>query len=140
MLRMFVFLLLLSLPFPAAARDVLPGPVSGEVLEVIDGDTFRARLHIWVGQHIEILVRVEGIDAPESRAKCRAERAKAEEARAALATLLENGFSLTEIRDEKYAGRVLAKVRAGGRDVAAQLQAAGLARAYRGGKRAGWCE
>lgn len=140
MLRFLALFLFLLLPAAAQARDVLPGPITGEVLEIIDGDTFRAKLHIWVGQHIEILVRVEGIDTPEKRGKCASERVKAEQARQALEKLLQNGFSLTDIRNEKYAGRVLAKVAASGRDVAGQLQAAGHARVYKGGKRGGWCE
>lgn len=144
-LALFCLLFLLpatTSPAMAAARDILQGPVAGEVLEVIDGDTLRVRLHIWIGQHLETLVRIDGIDTPEKRGKCASERAKAEQARLALERILQDGkVTLFDVRHEKYAGRVLAKAAdAGGHDIAGQLQAAGLARVYHGGRRLGWCE
>jgi hypothetical protein len=49
-----------------------------EVLRVIDGDTFEARVHVWPGLDITTKIRLRGIDAPELRAKCAAERTMAE--------------------------------------------------------------
>ena len=75
-----IALVFLLLPHGAAARDVVVGPVNGVVLEVIDGDTLRVRMHIWIGQQLETLVKVDGIDTPEKHGKCASERVKAEEA------------------------------------------------------------
>jgi endonuclease YncB( thermonuclease family) len=139
-LALAMFFLLL-LPQPAAAKDVLAGPLTGQVLAVLDGDTVTVRLHIWIGQDIETHVRISGIDTPEKRGKCLHERARAEQSRLALAALLADGkIMLRDIRHEKYAGRVLANASASdGTPVAEYLIGKDLARPYRGGKRAGWC-
>src|SRR5690348_9640474 len=55
-----------------------------EVLRVIDGDTFEARINLWPGLEVTTRVRLRGIDAPELRAHCDDERIKAEAARDAL--------------------------------------------------------
>ena len=55
-----------------------------EVLRVIDGDTFEARVNLWPGLDITTRVRLRGIDAPEMKARCGEERVKAEAARDAL--------------------------------------------------------
>lgn len=143
MKHLFALLLICiaAAPAGAAQRDRLPGPVSGEVLEVVDGDTLRVRLHIWLGQELDTLVRVRGIDAPELHGKCAAERKKAAAARDALAQLVAGGHvELRDIRHEKYAGRVLAETHAiTGEEVGKTLLENGLVRRYNGGKRAGWC-
>lgn len=142
-MRAFLLLccLLFLLPQPADARERIAGPLAAEVLEVLDGDTVAVRLHIWLGQSIETFVRIDGIDTPEKRGKCDAEREKAQEARNALAALLhDKKVYLSDIRHGKYAGRVLAKAStASGTDIAQTLVSLGHARPYRGGKRAGWC-
>jgi endonuclease YncB( thermonuclease family) len=51
------------------------------VVRVIDGDTFEDSAAIWLDQQISIRVRIAGIDAPELRARCDAERRCAEAAR-----------------------------------------------------------
>lgn len=132
---------LLFLPQPAAAKDVLAGPLTGQVLDVLDGDTVTVRLHIWIGQDIETHVRISGIDTPEKRGKCVSERTRAEQSRLALTALLADGkIELRDIRHEKYAGRVLATATASdGTPVADYLIGKNLARPYSGGKRAGWC-
>ncbi len=134
-------LLFLVLPHSADARDVLAGPLTGQVLAVLDGDTVTVRLHIWIGQDIETHVRINGIDTPEKRGKCMSERARAEQSRLALAQLLADGkIQLRDIRHEKYAGRVLATATASdGTPIAEYLIGKNLARAYAGGKRQGWC-
>jgi endonuclease YncB( thermonuclease family) len=127
---------------PASAKDMIAGPVSGKVLAVLDGDTITVRLHIWIGQDIETHVRLAGIDTPEIKGKCAAERARAIEARQELQTLLASStVTLSNIRLEKYAGRVLADAVSGdGVNLASHLKDKGLARAYGGKKRLGWCE
>lgn len=126
----------------ATAAETLAGPVPAEVLRVTDGDTLEMRARIWLGQDIAIRVRLAGIDAPERRSRCAAERALARDAEEALAKLVRDGapLSLVDIRYGKYAGRVLARVLdASGADIGAALVAAGPARAYDGRTRAPWC-
>ena len=49
-----------------------------EVIQVIDGDTFEARIHLWPGLDVTTRVRLRGIDAPELKAHCPQEREMAE--------------------------------------------------------------
>ncbi len=126
---------------PPRAGETLAGPVAAEVIDVLDGDTIAVRAHIWLGQEVVIRVRLDGIDAPELRAACREERRLAEAARDFLRREIADArVTLRRIRRGKYAGRVLAAVAtADGRDIARMLLDRGLARPYRGGRRAGWC-
>ena len=131
-----------AVPQASAARNErLPGPVSAAVLEVVDGDTLAVAARIWLGQEVEALVRLDGIDAPEIRGGCEGERRRALAARDALAAAVHEGYVLlTDIRYDKYGGRVVAVVLdAAGSDVAAGLVAAGHARLYDGGRRQAWC-
>ena len=123
----------------AAAR--FKGPVEARVLSVLDGDTFVAEAHVWPGQFVRINVRIRGVDAPEMRSRCPAERQAAEEARDVLILLLgENPVVISNIGGAKYYGRVLADVfTAEGEEVSRVLIEEGLARPYSGGKRESWC-
>jgi endonuclease YncB( thermonuclease family) len=119
----------------------LPGPVTADVVAVIDGDTLRVRAAVWVDLSVETLVRIRGIDAPELRGRCIGER---EDARLATENLRravgEGPVTLRAIAGDKYFGRVVADVRsAGGTDLAVAMLASGLARPYGGGTRASWC-
>ena len=128
---------------PAYAFDsdrIFSGPVSAHVDRVIDGDTFEASAAIWLGQQLKVRVRIAGIDAPELRARCDSERSRAEAARAYLAKRIEGGeVKLMDVHDDKYGGRVDARVADARGDIAAQMIRAGMARAYDGGHRDGWC-
>lgn len=127
---------------PAAVTgETLSGPVAAQVLGVIDGDTVVVRARVWLGQDIEVRVRLEGIDAPEIRGRCPRERALALRAQALVAAKLEGRtITLTDIQYGKYAGRVLARVATeDGEDLSRALLKAGLARPYRGGRRLSWC-
>ncbi len=86
-------------------------------------------------------VRVVGLDAPEMRGECGAERALARRARARLDELARGGLRLSQTGTDRY-NRPLAVVRdAEGRDVARVLIGEGLARPYDGrGRRRGWCD
>jgi len=123
------------------ARASFEGPVNADVVHVVDGDTFEARAAIWLGQSIEVRVRIAGVDAPELHARCDDERTRAEAARDWLIHRIEGAeVRLSQVRYDKYGGRVDATVRDSGGDVGAALIAAGLARPYRGGHRGDWCE
>jgi endonuclease YncB( thermonuclease family) len=134
-----------SVPIPATQREQLPFALRGqhpaEVVRVVDGDTFEARVHVWPGIDITTRVRLRGVDAPEFKARCMEERLKAEAARDRLAALLDEGeVFVSRVAFDKYGGRVLATAATRKTpDVSAALLQAGLARAYEGGRRDGWC-
>ena len=108
----------------AAAFD---GPVRADVVRVIDGDTFEAAAQIWLGEAIDIHVRIEGIDAPELHAHCSDERERAEAARAYLDSRIGGGaVQLSAVRYDKYGGRVRATVRDGRGNVGEAMIARGL--------------
>jgi endonuclease YncB( thermonuclease family) len=112
-----------------------------EVLRVIDGDTFEARVRIWPGQDVTTRVRLRGIDAPEMRARCLDEERGALAARDALAAILaQGGVGVSKVGPDKYGGRIVAAASTRKTaDVSGALLAAGLARPYDGGRREGWC-
>lgn len=128
-------------PAPSLRSEILPGPIQGEVLQVLDGDTVTVRLHVWIGQSLDTHVRIAGIDTPEMRSKCAAERAKAKQARDEISKLLsDNRIQLTNVRLEKYAGRVLAEAYAAdGTSIRSHMISKGLARPYGGERREEWC-
>ena len=112
-----------------------------EVLRVIDGDTFEARVRIWSGFEINTRVRLRAIDAPELHARCASEYFKAEAARAALQRILSaGGVTVSQVGPDKYRGRIDAAVATRDTpDVAAALLKGGFARGYDGGRREPWC-
>jgi endonuclease YncB( thermonuclease family) len=123
------------------ATSALRGGHAAEVLRVIDGDTFEARVRIWPGMDVTTKVRLRGIDAPEMHARCEDERVKAIAARDALARILSEGaVGVAGVAQDKYGGRVDAEVStAATADVSVALLARGLARRYSGGRRQSWC-
>jgi endonuclease YncB( thermonuclease family) len=124
-----------------AARAVLPGGHPADVLTVLDGDTFEARVHVWPGLAVTTKVRLRGIDTPELRARCAEERVKAEAAREALRRLLAEGqVDVRQVSVDKYGGRVVADASTRTTPSVAQaLIKAGLAREYAGARRESWC-
>jgi endonuclease YncB( thermonuclease family) len=119
----------------------VPGSYPAELIRIIDGDTFEARIGVWPGIDITTKVRLRGIDAPEMHARCPQERSEAEAAREALRTILTEGdITVGRVSLGKYAGRVLADTATRGTtDVSAAMLASGLVRPYRGGRRKSWC-
>jgi endonuclease YncB( thermonuclease family) len=112
-----------------------------EVLRVIDGDTFQARVRVWPGLDVDTKVRLRGIDAAELHARCDDERIKAEAARAALQTILaEGGVAISQVGIDKYGGRVDANAATRSTaDVSAAMLNGGWARSYDGKRRGSWC-
>ena len=140
--RALVLLVAGQLPaLPAEAADGFAGPVRASVLRVLDGDTFQALARIWPGQTLEVNIRIRGIDAPERKARCPAERVAAADAAEALRLLIDEAdVEISNIASAKYHGRVLADVAAPtGLDVARHLLEKGLVRPYAGGRRDPWC-
>lgn len=115
---------------------------SAEVLRVLDGDTFEARVVLWPGLSTTTRVRLRGVDAPELKARCDRERAKAEAAHDRLRNILDQGeVGISRVTLDKYGGRVVADASTHATpDIAAALLDAGVVRRYGGGHRDGWCE
>ena len=112
-----------------------------EVLRIIDGDTFEARVRVWPGLDVDTKVRLRGVDAAELHARCASELEQAQAARAALEKILsDGGVTISRVGVDKYGGRVDATIATRGTaDVSAALLNGGFARAYDGGKRGSWC-
>ena len=138
-LALHVAALLIALATPAPAAEFIPGPISSRVVSVYDGDTFTADAMPWPGITVRTAVRVDGVDTPEIRGECQAERDKAVEAREFAEAALGEAVHLVDVRHGKYAGRVVAHVLVNGEDLAALIIEAGLGRPYEGGAREGWC-
>ena len=123
------------------ADEALAGPVSAVVERIIDGDTVDVRAHIWLGQSLTVRVRIDGVDAPEMRSACAAERLLAASARDYLARrLLNKEIRLLRVVYDKFGGRVRAEISDTEGDIARALIAEGLARPYHGERRQPWCE
>lgn len=117
------------------------------VLGAVDGDTLNVELPGLPPELQPVKIRVLGIDTPESggRAKCKSERDLGAKATALTRFLINDAqrrqrpIAFHQIGWDKYGGRIDAKVTIDGRSLGDTLIGAGLARAYDGGKRAGWC-
>ena len=96
---------------------------------------------IWIGQDLDTLVRLDGVDTPELKGKCPYENRLALKARAFIQTRTADGkVVLHDIHYGKYAGRVVARVQTpGGEDLSDALLRAGLGRGCQGRHRASWC-
>ena len=145
---MLLGMLLGGLPLFGIARGDIRQPgeqVVARVVRVVDGDTFRATITDWpkvVGENIP--VRVAGVDAPEPRGKCQAEKDLAEAARAFVEALIGGKqVELLRVRRGKFF-RLIAEVRVwiDGRwvNVGDALIRFGHARPYAGERRRSWCD
>lgn len=114
-----------------------------EVVSVYDGDTFKVHIACWpdiIGFRISI--RIAGIDTPEIRGKCQAEKDSAQLAQQFVADKLHSAqtIKLRKIRRDKYF-RVLADVFVDEVNLADAIIEAGLAVVYDGKtKTQNWCE
>lgn len=126
---------------PAGAGERIAGPVAAEVVRVIDGDTIEVTARVWPGVAITVGARIRGIDTPELRGDCREEIILAAAASDRLAEAVVGGrVSLSNVEEDKYAGRVVADVATpDGTDLGRLMIASGLARPYDGRTRGKWC-
>lgn len=130
--------LVLLLAFSAHA-ETFTGPFPVKVTKVLDGDTVRVEIRLWFSQVLTETIRIEGIDAPELKAKCASEAEGAERAKTRLTELLSSGHAeVWNVRREKY-GRALGTITAQGMNVGDTMLKEGLVRPYAGGRRQGWC-
>ena len=129
-----------SAPVLSAPKEYGNAVVS-EVRSVYDGDTFKASIDSWppiIGKSIGI--RVAGIDTPEMRGKCEAEKVMARKAKKHTVEFLRTGkvVELRRMRRDKYF-RVVADVYVDGESLTESLLKAGLGYEYQGGKKSSWC-
>ena len=121
--------------------ETLAGTFDAHALYVIDGDSIKARIRIWLDQDIVTTIRIRGIDAPEIRGKCESEKMRAQQAKTKLQELLrEQKLVLTNVERDKFGGRVVADVATEEKgEIAPLLIAENLARPYFGDRRKSWC-
>jgi endonuclease YncB( thermonuclease family) len=121
-------------------RGPLAATYDAVVTAVIDGDTIEARVQVWFGQEIVTRVRLAGIDAPELRGACGAERHRAIAARDRLIELVAGRrVSLRQVSADKYFGRVVAEVVTDSGEIGEMLRREGHAAPYGGRRRPSWC-
>ncbi len=106
-------LVLTVAPAVALAGEIIPGPVTADVVSVYDGDTLTMDAHPWPQITVRTSVRVDGIDAPEIRGKRDSEKALAREVRTEIELVLALDAS-TSVSAEEF-----------------ELQRRGLADAFR---------
>lgn len=137
----FIFVCFI-LTLPASGAELVAGPVEARVLRVIDGDTFEAEALVWPGHRVRVAVRIRGVDAPEMRSRCSAERRAAVHAKDALERLIGGRVvTISRVGGGKYYGRVLADAtNAEGLPIAETLLRHGMVRAYAGGRRVPFCD
>lgn len=140
-------LVLASTPAPSAAACFdWPLRQNARGQYAYDGDTLYVTMPGLPDSIRQMSVRVAGIDTPEIRGQCPAERAYAVQARDYVATLLTDSIATgTPIRFcdpswGRYGGRVVAYVAIGDQWLHDIMIHAHLARPYDGGKRASWCD
>ena len=134
-----VVLILALAPAAAVGADTIPGPITARVVSVYDGDTLTVDADPWPGLTARTKVRVAGVDTPEVRGECQAEKDLAVRARDFVRSTVGAQVQLTDVRLGKYAGRVVAEVWVNEQKLSDLLIAENLGRPYRGGRREGWC-
>lgn len=143
---LLVMSLVMSQNASAGALSVVQGPYEAQVDSVTDGDTLALTVYKWPGETEEESVRIRGLDTPEIRGKCQAEKDLAQAAKQYLTKLIEahnNRVRLTVIGCNQSKGggfgRCLAHVYVGSSLVSDELIRVGLARPNEGEKRGPWC-
>lgn len=138
---MIIFLILILLASPAHAQEFyVYKPV-----KITDGDTIKLDVskESPLIKKLGLSVRIKGIDTPEkgSKAKCDKENALGQQATKFTTDLVGNKeLLLSEVKNDKYGGRIVANVKVGGVDIAQELLKKGLARVYNGEKKKSWCD
>ena len=138
---MIIFLILILLASPAHAQEFyVYKPV-----KITDGDTIKLDVskESPLIKKLGLSVRIKGIDTPEkgSKAKCDKENALGQQATKFTTDLVGNKeLLLSDIKWDKYGGRIVANVKVGGVDIAQELLKKGLARVYNGEKKKSWCD
>lgn len=136
-----IFFLSTLLSFAKNQKKNFGNAVVSEIISIYDADTFKINIKDWpdiIGNHISI--RVNGIDAPEIRGKCKKEKEQARQAKQITVEFLSSSdiVELRNMRRGKYF-RILADVYGDGKSLGEHLKESGLVREYTGGSRMNWC-
>jgi endonuclease YncB( thermonuclease family) len=118
-----------------------------KVLRTVDGDSLEIA-NQFLPEELKLFVRAKGVDTPEKapHAKCEKENALGQKATIFTKKAIENAqknnqkITFTEIKWDKYGGRIVAKVFINNIDLAQDLIKNGLGRAYYGEKKKSWCD
>jgi endonuclease YncB( thermonuclease family) len=142
-MRLLIIFCIFAGIFPASA-DISQNQYSATVVKVIDGDTVKLDVNIWVGLTQRINLRLLGINTPEKRGKnvSECEKKAAQKATNFTQNWLRNVDTVivSNIKKGKYAGRALGSLSVLGKgDLGKALIDSGNAKKYDGGKRAPWC-
>lgn len=129
------------------------GPYDARLVRVVDGDTIELGVELWPGLVQRVNIRLDGINTPEKRINTKKikdqgkrDRAICEKIAGVAATEFTQAFvekgsiTVDDVRNGKFAGRVLGNVFVDGNSLADALLASGHARLYGGGKRQPWCD
>ncbi len=122
---------------PQVKAECHQWPLSGTPY---DGDTFAVTVPGLPDELARVSVRVRGVDTPEIKGACEAEKAAAVRAREFTAAWVSAGVQICRPEWGKYGGRVVADVVQESRNLAQDLIVRGLGREYNGGSRKGWCD
>ena len=117
-----------------------------KVIRIVDGDTLEIA-NEFLPEELKLFVRMKGVDTPEKapRAKCKNENILAQKASNYTKNSIENAqknhqkITFSEIKWDKYGGRIVAKVMIDESDLGQELVRKGLARIYNGDKKKSWC-
>lgn len=117
-----------------------------KVIRVVDGDTLEIA-NQFLPKELKLFVRMKGVDTPEKapRAKCEKENILAQKASNYTKNSIEKAqknrqkITFSEIKWDKYGGRIVAKVMINESDLGQELVKKGLARVYNGEKKKSWC-
>jgi micrococcal nuclease len=126
-------------------RTPEPPLVQGiRVLSVMDGDTFAIDGRAWSPfPDLKWKIRIAGIDTPEMKGHCPAERVAARQAKTLLTQYLRqhgNIVTLSHVHHDKYGGRFVATVNTPDGEASQVLLDKNLARPYTGqGHKPDWC-
>jgi endonuclease YncB( thermonuclease family) len=136
------YILVLVLSLNASSNKSYGAATVQEVTSIYDGDTFRANIKDYpkiIGYRVSI--RINGIDTPELRGKCKEEIKMARAAKRKTVTLLRGArhIELRNMKRGKYF-RILADVYVDGVSVADELLKSGFALKYSGGHKIDWCK
>jgi endonuclease YncB( thermonuclease family) len=118
-----------------------------KVIRVVDGDTLEIA-NQFLPKELKLFVRMKGVDTPEKapRAKCEKENILAQKASNYTKNSIEKAqknrqkITFSEIKWDKYGGRIVAKVMINESDLGQELVKNGLARIYNGEKKKSWCK
>jgi len=145
---MILFFILALLVAPAKAEN-LDTMYVYKAIRIIDGDTIALNVENEkpLIQKLGLSVRIRGIDTPEKapRAKCEKENILAQKASNYTKNSIEKAqknrqkITFSEIKWDKYGGRIVAKVMINESDLGQELVRNGLARIYNGEKKKSWC-